>query len=64
VVTGRIPSEPLGRVMTDRVGLPVEVWDPLSRLAIKGRRLRRRLERSPGLGPLLAASLGLALRRN
>jgi len=65
ILTGHLPSgDGFAGQLGERVGLPVEIWDPLSGLELGTRRVRRLLERHPGAGPLLATSLGLAMRRS
>ena len=65
VVTGQTPEpERLSAAFQERIGLPVDVWDPLPRLEVRGSGLARRLAADKSVGPLLATSLGLALRRD
>lgn len=65
VVTGGIPEpEQLSAALQERFHLPVDVWDPLSRVKVRGSALARRLAADKTAGPLLATSLGLALRRD
>ena len=72
--TGRIPSvehseegireERLLSSVRRETGLPVEFWDPLPCLKIRDASLERRLAAEPEIGPALAPSLGLAMRRD
>lgn len=64
VLTGEIPaSGAFAQAVQGAIGLPVEVWNPLSRLQFATRRVKDALESSPVNAGMLAPSLGLALRR-
>ena len=65
LLTGRMPeSDPSGVRIAEAIGVPVEKWDPLKHVSVRRRRLARVLDRELDLGPLLATSMGLALRRD
>jgi Tfp pilus assembly PilM family ATPase len=62
---GRVPSDPgfIAR-LREATGVPVETWDPLKDLG-SGLRVSRALgDDRDRMGPAMAASLGLALRRS
>jgi Tfp pilus assembly PilM family ATPase len=63
MLCGSVPEEDsFRRGVSDGVGLPCEVWNPLAKL-VPGLRVNRLLSgKEAGRGPALAACLGLALR--
>lgn len=65
LVAGQItaPAQLLN-ALQNGTGLPVEIWDPLQKIKVGASGLARKLAASPGIGPLLATSFGLALRRD
>ena len=65
VITGRIPApEQLPAILQKGTGLPTEIWNPLPWLKVGVSGLARQLASDPHVGPLLATSLGLAMRRD
>lgn len=62
VVSGRLPerADMLG-LLREKTGVPVELWDPLARVAPGSPKVSRLLRESNR--PSLAVSMGLALRR-
>ena len=62
-VTGRLPTTPdFTAQLAHALGVPVEVWDPLARIAPGSLRVKRLLRRRETLPPL-GLCIGLALRR-
>lgn len=61
-VSGRLPDKAdILRLLREKAGVPVEIWDPLTRVAPGSARVSRLLRESER--PPLAVSMGLALRR-
>jgi Tfp pilus assembly PilM family ATPase len=58
------PEQCLVAEIQKATGVPASMWDPTQALAVKNDRLREALGGSGRIGPLLAVSLGLALREN
>jgi Tfp pilus assembly PilM family ATPase len=53
----------LGKI-SKATGLTVTQWDPFRELRVRSRHLQGLMDAEPGFGPMLAVSLGLALRKN
>lgn len=65
VLTGNLPAgDAFYDTVRKRLNLPVERWDPLERVAGQAAKPRRGTNGETFAGPLLATSLGLALRRS
>ncbi len=65
VIAGKLPiPSQLQAALQKGAGLPVEIWNPLQKMTVRPAGLARRLAANPDIGPLLATSLGLALRRD
>lgn len=64
VLTGRIPASPdFVRNVHGAISLPVELWNPMSQVAIGSPWLARQIESEPDVRPALVMSIGLGLRR-
>ena len=63
VLCGRVPAEAFWtKTFSEGIGVPVELWNPLSQVAVGVRASRALSGDSAGMGPSLATCLGLALR--
>ena len=63
VLCGRVSADPAWmKAFADGVGMPVELWNPLSKAAMGVRSSRTLSGESARMGPALATCLGLALR--
>jgi Tfp pilus assembly PilM family ATPase len=65
LLTGEVPgqAEFIDHLRAD-LKLPVEMWDPLAAMTVRGQRMTDRLAESPANASLLVPSLGLAIRRS